>query len=186
MCALGKVGLDGTCCRPAEGHETLLASLAADPHDSLLQLDIAEIESHQFADPETRGVKKLHCGAVTAPRGGVRKPLEELLDFVAVGDLRRSLDIVWVGHGICGARLESALSHQEAEIGPEGGECTRNRARLETARVEVGKVGAHGDWCRLSGLFVVELRGDEFDEAGNFAAVGAESCGREIAPSSSF
>jgi hypothetical protein len=175
--AFGKIGFDGSSRRPAKRHEALLASLAAHPDHPLTELDITEVESHEFANAEPRGVKKLHRCAVTTPRGGVWKTFEELLDCVTVGDLRCSLDVVGVGHGICRARLEGTLGDQEAEIGSERGECARNGARLETARVEVSEVGPHGHGSRLRGPTEIELRGDEIDKGEDFAAVGAEGRG---------
>ncbi len=179
--AIGKIGLDGPCCRPAERHEALLASFAAHPDHPLTELDITEIESHEFTDAKPCGVKKLHRSAVTAPGGAVRKSLQKFLDCVAVGDLRCSLDIVGMGHGICRARLEGALGYQEAKKGAESGKCACDGSRLETARVEVSEVGPNRDGRRLGGLFLVELRGDEIDKGEHFAAIGAKGCGGEVA-----
>lgn len=179
--AVGKIGLDGPRGRTPKRYEALLASFSAHPDNSLAELDITEVEGDQFADPEPGGVQQLHRSTVAAPRGGVWKSLEKLLDSVTVGDFRSPLDVVRVGHRIRGACLEGALRDQEAEICPESGEGAGNRARLETARVEAGEVGPHGHGCRLRGLFVLELRGNEIDERENFAAVGAKGCRGEIA-----
>lgn len=180
MGAFGKIGFEGFRRWPAEGDEALFASFAAHPNQPLTELDITEVEGHEFADAEPCGVKKLHRRAVTAPRGGVGKSLEKLLDCVTFGYLRCSLDVVGVGHRVSRARLKAVLGYQEAEIGPERGERPRDGARLETARVEMSEVGPHGYRCRLRGLFVFELSADEIDKRENFAAIGAEGRGLSL------
>jgi hypothetical protein len=175
--AIGKIGLEGLCRRPAERDEALFAPFASYPNHPLTELYIAEVEGHEFADAETCGVKQLHRRAVTAPRRGVGKSFKKFLDCVAFGNFGCSMDVVWVGNRTCGGRLEGALGYQEPEIGPERGERPRNGARLEAARVKIGEVGPHGCRCRLRGLIVFELSADEFDKREEFSAIGAEGCG---------
>ena len=179
--ALGKIGLDGLGRRAAEWYEALFAPLATHPDHSLADLDVTEVKSHELPDAKPRGIKQLHHRTVAAPGGRVRKPLEELLDNVAIGNLRRSLDVVGVGHRICRARLESPLGNQEAEVGPQGGQGASDRSGLKTARMEVCEKGAHCHGRALPGLFVVEFRDDKIDKADDLAAVGAEGRGREVA-----
>jgi hypothetical protein len=179
--AFGKIELDGLRRWPAKGHEALLAPLAAHPDQPLTELDVAEVESYELPDAEPRGVKELYRRPVAAPGGSVRKTLEKLLDGVAIGNLRSSLDVVGVGHGICRARLESALGNQEAEVRPESGQGACDRSRLETSRVEMGEMSAHRHGRGLRRPFLVEFRGDEFDKGEDLAAIGAERRRREIA-----
>jgi hypothetical protein len=131
--AFGEIGLEGLPCWPAERDEALFAPLAAHSNHPLTELDISEVKGHEFANAEPCGVKKLHRRAVTAPRRGVWESFEKFLDCVAFSDFWCSLDVAGVGYGICRARLEDALGHQEAEKGPERGERSSNGARLETA-----------------------------------------------------
>ena len=133
MGAFGKVGFEGLRCWPAERNEAFFAPFAAHPNHPLTELNITEVEGHEFADAESCCVKKLHRRAVSAPRGGFGKSFKKFLDRVTFGNLRCSLDIVGVGHSICRARFEGALGHQEAKISPERGQGPRDGTRLETA-----------------------------------------------------
>ena len=177
MGAIGKIGFEGLRCWPAERNEAFFAPFAAHPNHPLTELNITEVEGHEFADAESCCVKKLHRRAVSAPRGGFGKSFKKFLDRVTFGNLRCSLDIVGVGHSICRARFEGALGHQEAKISPERGQGPRDGTRLETAGVEMGEVGPHGYRCRLRGLLMFEVRGGEIDKREDFAAIGAEGGG---------
>jgi len=181
MSAVGEIGLEGLRSGPSERDEALFATFAAHPNHPLTELDITEVEGNEFANAEPRGVKELHRRAVTAPSGGVGKSLKKFLDCVAIGNLGCSMDVVRVGDRVCRGRIEDVLGNQEAEIGPERSERTRYGARLETAQVEMGEVGPHGYWFRLRGLFMIEFNADEVDKRKDFAAIGAERRGREIA-----
>lgn len=176
-----QVSLDGPCGRPAERHQSFLPSFAAHPDQSLPELEITEIESHELADAETGSVQELDGGAIAAPGWGVGKTLEKFLDSVTIGDFRCSFDIAGVGHGVSGACIDGALGDQESKVCAKSGESATDRARLQASRVEVGEVGSHGCRRHTNRALEAEFVGDKTHKRSNFTSVGTESRRREVA-----
>jgi hypothetical protein len=156
-----EVNLDGPRSRPAEWHQSFLPSLAAHPDQSLPELEITEIESHELADAETGSVQELDGGAIATPGWGVGKTLEKFLDSVTVGDFRCSFDIVGVGHGVSGACIDGALGDQESKVCAKSGESAADRARLQASRVKVGEMGSHGCRRHTNRALEAEFVGDK-------------------------
>lgn len=178
---LRQVSLDGPCGRPAERHQSFFPSFAAHPDQSLPELEITEIESHELADAETGSVQELDGGAIAAPGWGVGKTLEKFLDSVTVGDFRCSFDIVGVDHGVGGACIDGALGDQESKVCAKSGESAADRARLQASRVEVGEVGSHGCRRHTNRALEAEFVGDKTHKRLNFTSVGTEGRRREVA-----
>ena len=87
--AFGKIGFEGLRCWPAERNEAFFAPFAAHPNHPLTELNITEVEGHEFADAESCCVNKLHRRAVSAPHGGFGTSFKEFLDRVTFGNLRQ-------------------------------------------------------------------------------------------------
>jgi hypothetical protein len=107
--AFRKIGLDGSSGRSAKRHDPFFSSLTPHPDDPLRKIEIPEIERHQLSNPKSRRVEQLDRSPIATPGGGIRKPVEQLFDGIAVGDLRRPLNIVRVGHGFGRVGLDRAF-----------------------------------------------------------------------------
>ena len=63
----------GTTRRAADGDDALLTALAGDAHQLLVEVDVAEVQAHQFGQTDAAGVEQLHHGEVARGERGVRR-----------------------------------------------------------------------------------------------------------------
>jgi len=48
----------------ADGHDAGLAALAEDARRAVGEIDIGKVQTHEFREPQPRGVEQLHDGLV--------------------------------------------------------------------------------------------------------------------------
>jgi hypothetical protein len=122
-----EIRLDRLGRRSAEGHQPFFAALAANADHPLSELEVSEIEGDELTDAEPSGIEKFNRRPISAPRPAVGKAFQKLLDGVTIGDLGCALEVVRVGHGVCGARIDGAFGDQKPKICAEGGESACDR-----------------------------------------------------------
>lgn len=115
----------------AERHGSLLASLAADADELLLELHVGEVEGDRFRAPQSGGVDELDEGAVSQRQRTV--PLERVEENLDLSALRR------LGQPASAARCEGGFGYPRgAERGAQErtyrGELAGDRRRRQAPR----------------------------------------------------
>ncbi len=174
----------------AERHGTLLASLAENPGQSAMPVEVTEVEAAQFRDPHSAGVERLHDGKIAGRhRGGLRMLGFSHPHLQSVEDARRGPPVQrgWQRSGGSGRAETGGRVGVQVAVGqgprPEhadGRDPPRHCGALGTVTMLVGKPQAQQPQVDL--LPVGDATASEkVRQRGEVAAVGAHRVFRQVA-----
>ena len=115
--------VDGLERLGAQGHQTFLLALAADPQRPGELVHVLHVQRHQLADPQAGGVDRLQNGPVAQPqqRLGVRGP-KQRLDLLNVQELGQVFVLLGRANDAGRRRFNGFEPHQELVEASQGGE----------------------------------------------------------------
>ena len=171
---LAQVAGDGERGELAERHDALLRALAAHPHELLVEVDVAEVETDRLGAPEAGGVDELEDRPVAERERAVAgESLDEVLDLLLLRRLRQPLGQAWRQRRV----RHAGRPEGEAQERADGRDPARDRRRREPrpAPVEPGHVvGEDAD------VDLVDRRVSRVQPVGEMAEVGRVGPARRL------
>jgi hypothetical protein len=176
----GKIALQGVPRLPSERDQALLATLATHAQQPLVELDVCEIEGHEFADAKPRRVQQFEDGTISRPRRCRRAALEELFDGGTIDNLGHSARGSHVSQAIRRVRIQEALGHQVGQIGANARKRTCDGSGRQPSTVQMGQVGPQSSRVHLGRRVQAQFDDQEVDDSGHLATVGDQGGCREV------
>ncbi len=105
----------GLACLATHGHHARLAALAGNAHRGVVQIKIGQVQSHQLAQTQTGGIKKLENGGIPLGEQIVRGQGEQPGHLVRVQGRRQPPGPLGGANTDRGISPRQALAQQIAE-----------------------------------------------------------------------
>jgi len=180
-----QVGADGLAGLAAHRHDALLAPLAHNPHQAVIEIEVDDVEGGQLPDPQAGGVEEFEHGPV--PQGeSVRGVafVQQPEGLVHGQDLGEIVLFAGAGNDIGGIALQSALADQVAEKGPQGRQAPVD-AGAARSFVQLGEVAAQEDMIHSPQEFdaasgAVGICAQKSEKLLEVEGIGANGVGRDV------
>ena len=146
-----EVALQGLDRLSPDRDDPLLAALADDPYEPLLEVDASLLDPHRLRDAQARAVEQLDERAVAQrPRRDAVRRLDQALDLTP--DSVRGSFLVRRGSSTAAAGLSARAAHQELVAEERAGSRgpARDRRRREPVLAELGDVALDVLGARVS------------------------------------
>ena len=135
----GEVVADGFACSAAQRHHTLLAPLAEHPDQTVVEVDVAEVEADELADAQPARVEHLEDGPIPArARTVARHRAEQGVDLGLRQRLRNPLGYPRAADVAARIRAEQTLLETEPVERPDRGQSAGDRRLLVAPQPVVG------------------------------------------------
>ena len=135
----GEVVADRFACGAAERHHALLAPLAEHSDQTVVEVDVAQVETDELADPQPAGVEHLEDGSIPAgTRTVARYRREQRVDLGLREGLRDALGHPRTADVATRIRAEQTFLDAETVERPDRGEGACDRRLLVAPQPVVG------------------------------------------------
>jgi len=152
---------EGVSCLAAERHQTFLAALAVDADHAAGEVEVVEIQAHEFAHAQARGVEQLEDRAVACRALVVAVDCVQQREHLIHRErARQRFRRTRCRDALGGVDVDPSVAHGMTQVGTYRGQLARDRCLAHPTAYQVGHEAAHGeriDAARRRGLAVEML-----------------------------